>query len=226
MKVLPLAAVLLLAACNEKQHDAPAPAPAPAPAVAPGSAAAPGSAPPGPGSATTAIPAADDVCRIGMDAIDHASCGSAAGSIKAARSSLETISSTVQTTGTNDPHGYEVTCSRLVDAIDRDAAKAGCTLAIDPALRARIAKTVEAYYAQRTPVTPTGDAAADAVIAKVAAMRDAACACKDQACLDKVDEQLVTIPAMPTTVSQAARDLGSKLLDDAARCAQRVKMQP
>jgi hypothetical protein len=176
-------------------------------------------------AAVVQIPAADDLCRQGMAAIDHSSCGSATSSLSAARKSLDTIVATAQQTGVTDPHAYEVTCARLVGAIAHDAAKSGCTITFDAGMKAKIAKDVEEYYGQRTPVTPTGDAAADAVIAKVAAMRDAACACKDQACLDKADKQLVVIPAMPATVPQAARDLATKLLDDASRCAQRVKMQ-
>jgi hypothetical protein len=171
------------------------------------------------------VAVANDLCRIGMGAIDRAACGSAASSLTAARKSLEAIVTTAQNTGTTDPHAYDVTCARLVDAIARDAAKAGCTVTFDADVQARIKKDVDEYYAQRTPVTPTGDAAADAVITKVAAMRDAACACKDQACIDKVDDQLVKIPAMPAIAPQAARDLATKLLDDASRCAQRVKMQ-
>ena len=222
MKLLPLV-VLVLAACNEKPRQAPA---AP-PATGSGSAVV---APAGSGSAGSAasvanVAAADDLCRIGMDAIDHASCGSAAGQLGAARKSLETITATVQSTGTTDPHAYEVSCARLVDALAHDAKKAGCTITLDAGVQARVGKLVDEYYGQRTPVTPTGDAAADAVITKVAAMRDAACACKDQACIDKVDEQLVTIPAMPANASAAARDLATKLLDDASRCAQRAKLK-
>jgi hypothetical protein len=215
MKLLPL--VLVLAACNSKgKPPETGAAGSAAPVVSAGSAGSAGSA------ATAPVPPQNDLCRIGIDAIDHASCGSA--SLQSARKSLETITATVQTTGTNDPHAYEVTCARLVDAIDRDAAKSGCTLQLDAGLRATIKKDVDEYYGQRTPVTPTGDAAADAIVTKVAAVRDAACACKDQACIDGVDKKLVAIPAMPGTAPQAARDLATKLLDDASRCAQRVKL--
>ena len=210
MKLLPL--VLVLAACNQKPSGPP-------PSTGSAGSAGAAGAPP-----VASVAPADDLCRAGMDAIDHASCGSGAGQLAATRKSLETITATVQNTGTTDPHAYDMTCARLVDAIDHDAKKTGCTLAIDAATRARIGKLTDEYYAQRTPVTPTGDAAADAMITKLAAMRDAACACKDQACLDKADEQLVAIPTLPATAPQAARDLASKLLDDAQRCSQRVKM--
>ena len=70
---------------------------------------------------------------------------------------------------------------------------------------------------------PTGDAASDAVIARIVAVRDAACECKDAACLDRVDQQLVAIGTLPATAPDAARTLGSKLLEDAGRCAARVR---
>ncbi len=214
MKLLPL--VLVLGACNPK---------ASAPPAGTGSGAG-GSAVGAPSAAPQAKPVApaDDLCHIGMDAIDHATCGSSAGQLQAARRSLETITATVQNTGTTDVHAYDTACARLVDAIDHDAKKTGCTLAIDAPTRTRSGKLMDEYYAQRTPVTPTGDAAADAVITKIAAMRDAACACTDQACVDKVDQQVVAIPPMPAGASQAARDLASKVLDDAQRCAERVKL--
>ncbi len=207
MKALALAALLSVTGCKAK-HDTPPPAA--------GSGSATGSAP---------APTSDDICRRGIEAIDHASCGSGAFDLHAARSSLDGIAGTVQKLGTADPHAYDVMCSRFLDAIDHDAAKAHCTFPLDPAIRARVTQILDAYYAERTPVTQTGDPASDAVIAKVASMRDAACACKDAPCLDKVDEQLVQIAAMPAGAPQTARDLAGKLLDDAARCAQKIRAQ-
>jgi hypothetical protein len=192
-------AALLVAACQ----STPPPPPPPPPAHQ--------------GSANPVIP--DDLCKLGIAAIDRASCPG----LKPARASLEAIAGAAQKT-TVDPHGYELTCARLIDAVVRDTSTTGCSVPLDPAMQARVAKAVEAYYAQRTAVTPTGNAEADAWIAKIAAMRDTACACKDQACIDQADAQLVKIEAMPGAASQAARDLATQLLDDAARCAQRVKM--
>jgi len=54
-------------------------------------------------------------------------------------------------------------------------------------------------------------------------VRDATCECRDAACLERVDKQLVAIGTMPETAPQTARTLGSKLLEDAARCANRVR---
>jgi hypothetical protein len=61
------------------------------------------------------------------------------------------------------------------------------------------------------------------VIVKIAAMRDATCECKTGACLNEVDKQLLAIGTMPDAAPQTARTLASKLLEDAGRCANRVR---
>jgi hypothetical protein len=61
------------------------------------------------------------------------------------------------------------------------------------------------------------------VIARIVAVRDAACECKDAACLDRLDAKLGAIGTLPATAPDAARTLGSKLLEDAGRCASRVR---
>ena len=70
------------------------------------------------------------------------------------------------------------------------------------------------------PLAKATGAYVNSALTKVAAMRDAACACQDQTCLDKIQ-----IPSMPSNLPDAARDLVKKLLDDAARCAQRIGMR-
>jgi hypothetical protein len=160
------------------------------------------------------------VCLDAITVVRNASCGSAAPSLKAAEASLEgTVAAMAKTGDASDPEQYDIICSRMLLALEKDAAKLGCTLSIDPKLRTTMTEKLDRYFAQRTPVTKTGDPAADDVIAKVAAMRDAACACQDQTCLDKIQ-----IPSMPSSLPDAARDLAKKLLDDAERCAQRIGM--
>jgi hypothetical protein len=182
---------------------------------------APGSA--APSAAPTAAPPVVRTAQVCLDAITvvrNASCGSAAPSLKAAEASLEgTVAAMAKTGDASDPEQYDIICSRMLLALEKDAAKLGCTLPIDPKLRTTMLQKLDRYFAQRTPVTKTGDPAADDVIAKVAAMRDAACACQDQTCLDKIQ-----IPTMPSSLPDAARDLVKKLLDDAERCAQRIGM--
>ncbi len=179
---------------------------------------------PAPGSAAppTAAPMVRtaQVCLDAIAVVRNASCGSAAPSLKAAEASLEgTVAAMAKTGDASDPEQYDIICSRMLLALEKDAAKLGCTLPIDPKLRTTMMEKLDRYFAQRTQVTKIGDPAADDLIAKVAAMRDAACACQDQTCLDKLQ-----IPSMPAKLPDAARDLVTKLLDDAARCAQRIGM--
>jgi hypothetical protein len=160
------------------------------------------------------------VCFDAIAVVRNASCGSAAPSLKAAEASLEgTVAAMAKTGDASDFEQYDIICSRMLLALEKDAAKLGCTLPIEPKLRTTMSEKLDRYFAQRTPVTKTGDAAADELIAKIAAMRDAACACQDQTCLDKLQ-----IPSIPAKLPDAARDLATKLLDDAARCAQRIGM--
>ena len=198
--------VLVLVACKD---DKPAPPP---PTVA---------------SATAADAAAPalDVCRIGKVALESAKCEQAEtqAALLKAKKSIDGIIDALAQLGAGNPQQFQVACGTLLLAIERDATKAKCVLALEPAQREQITKMLDAWYAQRTAVVPTGDATADAVIAKIAAMRDAACACNDAACLDRVDKTLPSIGTMPQTAPQAARDLGSKLIEDAARCAARVR---
>jgi hypothetical protein len=160
------------------------------------------------------------VCLDAITVVRNASCGSAAPSLKAAEASLEgTVAAMAKTGDASDFEQYDIICSRMLLALEKDAVKLGCTLPIDPKLRTTMTEKLDRYFAQRTQVTKTGDPAADELIAKVAAMRDAACECPDQTCLDKLQ-----VPSMPAKLPDAARDLVTKLLDDAARCAQRIGM--
>jgi hypothetical protein len=197
MKLLPL--LVALAACQGSPSKS---------QPAAGSAAPPGAPP---------VVQRAQICFDAITVVQHASCGSAATSLKQAQAGLEGTVAAMQKAGGEDVEKYEVVCSRMLLALEQDAAKLNCTLPIDPNLRTKMMERLSKYFAQRTPVTKTGDAAADALVAKVAAMRDAACACHDQACLDKLE-----VPTMPPTLPDAARDLVTKLLDDASRCAQRI----
>ncbi|HLL25578.1 MAG TPA: hypothetical protein VK427_25755 [Kofleriaceae bacterium] len=203
-----LLVLVLLAACK---GDKPPPAPTPTPT---------------PTSPAVVVDAQAlvDACAIGRFAVDKATCQSdaARGALAKAKKSLDGVLATVGQT-TADPRQLQVMCSTMLLAIERDAAKASCTLALDALHRADIMALLDEWYAQRTPLVPTGDAAADAVIAKIAAIRDAACECRDGACLNKLDAQLGGVGTMPANAPEAARTLGSKLLEDAARCANRVR---
>jgi len=202
--------VALLACKGDKPREQ-----APAPAPASGSA---------PAIVVDAAPTVPTLCQLGATAVDKATCPTpeVRANLAKAKKSLDGI---VQTVGqaAADPEQFQVMCAQLVLAIERDAKKAGCTLAISDVERKDMMAILDTWFARRTAVTQTGDAAADAVIARIAAVRDATCECKDATCLERVDKQLISIGTMPPSAPQAARDLGAKLLEDAARCANRVR---
>jgi hypothetical protein len=212
MKLVLIAAVSLLASCKDKPRE-------PSPASGPGSG-APAAAP---GSGGAAETAALDICRISLAAIDQSTCPApeVRQNLLKAKKAINGIVETIGKVGGADRREFQVMCAQMLLATERDAAKLSCTVAIDA--RKEITALLDAWYGQRTPVVPTGDAASDAVIARFGAMRDAACECRDAACLDRLDQQLGTIGTLPPTAPESARTLGIKLLEDAGRCASRVR---
>ena len=178
----------------------------------------------GSGSALVTQPKPEtfDSCKVGIDHLAKLACKApeAARQVMQARSAIEGIVDTARKTPDTDPQKFQVLCAQLVQAIDRDAAKLDCAPRLDEATRLKIAGVLDAFYAQRTKLVPTGDAAADAALQKIAAVRDAACACADVACIDKLGPQL---DAAVAQVPPKARELGTKLLDDAGRCLTRLR---
>jgi hypothetical protein len=220
MKLVLIAAMSLLASCKDKPRE-PGPSPGSgAPSVQPAPAPAATAEQPTPAPALT-----PDVCRISLAAIEQATCKTpeARQGLLGARESIDKLVETIGKVGGADRREFQVMCAQMMLAIEQDAAKLGCTVAMDARRRTEITALLDAWYGQRTPVVPTGDAASDAVIARIVAVRDAACACRDAACLDRVDKQLATVGTLPEAAPAAARTLGGKLLEDAGRCASRVR---
>ncbi len=206
------AALVLLAGCKDKpasQRSEVTPAPVPT-AVA-------DAAPP----TTSGV----DACAISLAARDQATCPTpeAQQNVATAKRSIGGIIDTVRQVGGSDPHQFQVMCAQLLLALERDAVKVKCVIPLDADHRSLLTGLVDAWYARRTAVVPTGDAAVDDVIAQMATMRDAACECRDAACFARLDQTLGTIPPMPASASPAARTLAGKVLEDAARCAARVR---
>jgi hypothetical protein len=247
MKLALIAAVSLLAGCRDDRRDAPraapagsaaapassAPSPVPPVPAAPPSGPAGSSAPaaPGaPGPAAAPAPPGPDLCRRSLEALDRATCATedARAKLGDARRSIDQLVTTITRIGGagsgSDARQFQVMCGQMLLALERDAAKLGCTVALSAPQRAELTALLDAWYGQRTAVVPTGHAPSDAVISKLAAVRDAACACRNAACLDRLDAQLVAIGPMPPAAPDAARTLGSKLLDEAGRCASRLRM--
>ncbi len=207
------AALVLLASCKD-----PSKAPEPRPT---GSALHPTSG----ADATAPVTPIVDACAISLGALDKATCPTpdAQQNLVTAKQSIAGIVDTVRQVGGSDPRQFQVMCAQMLLALERDAVKVSCTIALGADQRSALTGLVEAWYAQRTTVVPTGDGAVDAVIAQMATMRDAACECRDAACFARLDQVLGKIPPMPENASQAARTLASKVLEDAARCAARVR---
>lgn len=201
---------LALVACKDDKPAATPPPPSTTPAPAP-------AAPP---DATAVL----DACGIARTALAGAKCAKPEDqtSLVQAKKALDGIVDTVGQLGSN-PQQFQAACAQLLFAIERDTRKTSCTIALAPDQRAAVVQMLETWYAQRTPVEPTGDAAADAFIAKLAALRDATCKCDQAACLGEVDKQLVAIGKPPENIPETARTLASKLLEDTARCAARVR---
>jgi hypothetical protein len=209
MKLVVLVAVL--AGCNGDHKAAPAPASGSAAAAT-----APPVAPP--------VAAVPDVCAAGVRAFDSATCTTAQGT-KALAQAKQTLSGTLDIAhkvSTGDPHQLQIVCAQLVQALLRDAASLGCKVEFGKADLDQIGVLLEAYYAQRTPVVPTGDANADVVIKRIVAVRDAMCACTDMTCVARVDKTIDSIGTFAFGAPQAARDLGTKLLEDVSRCEARL----
>jgi hypothetical protein len=222
MKLVQIAiAVSLLASCKDRPRE---------PSPSSGSSPSSGTAPAAPASgvpASGAPPAAPtpDICRNSYITLDRATCPTpeARQSLGEAKKAIGRIVETIGKIGGTDLRQLQAMCAQMFLAIESDAAKLKCEIPIDASQRKEIMTLLDAWYGQRTPVAPTGDATSDAVIARIAAIRDAACECRDPACLDRVDKQLVSIGPLPATAPDAARALGRKLLEDAGRCASRVR---
>ena len=223
-----LALVLALAACQSKSSPPAATgSAAPAPAVTGSAAAVSGSATP------SAVGRRAEICEDSLGMLARASCPNNEAGLRAAKTSFEGLINTMTKLGDGDPTSYDITCARILLALERDlqagsghAGSAACALPIDAELRAKVQRTLDAYYNNRVAVTKTGDAASDDAIAKLAALRDAACDCRTSSCIDALDKRLTELPPLPATAPQAAKDLAGKLLNNSAVCAERARMNP
>src|SRR5258705_6115 len=203
MKFVALVAVILGLSCRDRQPEV--------------AAAGSGAAPSSPASADAAV--ALDACGIGLRALDVVKCpDEALAQVKRAKQQLAGVVGMMGSGGLGGSEQQQIACAQMVLAFERDAAKLHCTIPIAAGDRAKLVAMLDAFYARRTPVTPTGDGEADAVIARIVAVRDAVCACRDPACLDRVEGRLDAIGTFAATAPQNARDLGAKLLDDIGRC--------
>jgi hypothetical protein len=193
-----LFAVALLAACSKKSDPPGPPPPPPGPAV--------------------------DICDLGTRALDHVTCSSGSGAaVGQARKTFVGFVDAIRKASQADAHQFQIMCAQMLTALEKDTVKNGCTMEMSPADRASLKAVLEGYYAERTKIAPTGDAASDAVIAHIGEIRESMCACSTMMCLEMIDKQLETIGSLPATAPQPAHDLGNKLIDDIGRCEARIR---
>jgi hypothetical protein len=185
-----------------------------------GSGSAPAPFPAGSNTAPTITPASEQLCALGVAAIDATRCD--VPKLGMARTALANLQGALKKGSTSD-HETDAACGQLIQALERDLAKAKCTLALDAAGRTRLDRVMKAWYGRRTAVAPTGDRDSDAMIGRLAAVRDAACECGDSACIDGLTKQLKEVGALRDTATTRARTLASELLRDISRCTTRVR---
>src|SRR5690349_9849866 len=130
-KVMRLAVLAVLAACQSK--DSPPPAPAPV--------------------------KQETICAIGSRVLDKASCAAADKDLAMSRKAYQGI---VQTGSKLDARQLDAMCAQMIRALQTDMQKAGCTIDLPPDDQRRMDTFLTEWFAQRAPVTPTGDAASDA----------------------------------------------------------------
>jgi hypothetical protein len=114
-------------------------------------------------------------------------------------------------------------CAVMLDGMIRAEQPKNCPLDVTDAERHELFVFLTAWYGERTAAPTTGNAAADAAVAKLVARRDAACACKDLACARSAGTGLdAELAALPSDTPKAERDAAAKMIDEVARCRQRL----
>ena len=178
----------------------------------------------GSGSGSGSTMTATDLCELGRDALESLKdChGKPMGdATRTAKQQFNGVIAMAKQTRSNATE-LQTSCAQMLHALDNELVKSGCGLPLSANARSRMYDLVEAWYATRTPVAPTGNAAADAVVARVVAIRDATCKCTTEQCLEGVQKSLDTITPFAADAPEAARTLGDKLLDDVGRCSARI----
>jgi len=129
-----------------------------------------------------------------------------------------------------DPQGRRVTavsCAVTLDGMVRAEQPANCPLDVTDAERRELATFLAAWYGERTAPPKTGNAEADAGLVTLAGQRDTACACKDLACFRKAAKDLDDHPpSWPVDRPKAAADAAAKMIDEVARCKQKLTFGP
>jgi hypothetical protein len=213
MRLAVVAAVVIAVGC-QSGRSAPG-----AGSAAAGSSAASVVASPGSAAAAPSV----DACAIGARALEQATPCASKADAKSWNVTRQGFTTVAGAAGNAGGQTAQVLCAQMLQAVDGDLQKIGCALDLSTAERTQLDALMTRWYAMRTPVVPTGNADADAVITRVAHARDKLCACADMACLKEVDATLDLLGALPDGAPQAAKDLGGALIDDMGRCEARLR---
>jgi hypothetical protein len=111
-------------------------------------------------------------------------------------------------------------CAVMVDGIMRAKQPASCPLDVTDEERAELIAFLASWYGERTAPPTTGNADVDSALVKLGSQRDAACTCKDMACARQAEAGLDI--ALPSDAPTAANEAKAKMLDEAARCKQKI----
>lgn len=111
-------------------------------------------------------------------------------------------------------------CAQFMEHALLDPDTPQCKLTATPR-GPEIAAFVDGYYAERTPVAPTGDERRDRALHALAKHRDDVCNCSDHACAREVVDIYFKNPIEPVGGDAPASvvELTDKLLDEVARCS-------
>lgn len=138
---------------------------------------------------------------------------------------LETLDD-AETNAPQDPqlrHNVGGGCAMTLDSMMRAEQPRNCPLDVTDSERKELADFLTAWFAERTDAPTTGNADTDTALGKLAAQRDAACACKDLACAHKVGDGLDKAKlSLPSDAPAAALAAAGKMIDEVTRCRQKL----
>ena len=108
-------------------------------------------------------------------------------------------------------------CAVMLDGMVRVEQPPDCPLDATDAELAELTTFLAAWYSERTAPPKTGDAGADAALVALAKQRDAACACKNAACV-----RATQLDAVAADAPKVALDASAQMIDEVARCKQKL----
>ncbi len=114
-------------------------------------------------------------------------------------------------------------CAVMLDSMMRVHQPKNCPLDVTDDERSELTAFLTAWYGERTAVPATLDADATAAMTKVAAHRDAACACATGDCARKAIKDLDgAIAKLPAETANAGDGAAAKMSNEATRCKQKL----